>query len=361
VLLALYLRGGADGIGLVVPTGDSNYYALRPTHRVEPGAGIDLDGFFAFHPALAALATLYHEGELAVVHAVGGTPGLRSHFEAQDLMENAAPRAQHVDDGWLNRALAALAAGDPWAGITLGPAPALALSGRAANLSIASLTAFAREERSERQTALEAMYAHAPDSLSRAAREAFAALRAVKRVEAARAALYPKGSFGAALADAAALIRADVGVRVVAIDLPGWDHHQSGASQLDALAGPLARGLAALREDLGSHWSRTCVAVMTEFGRTAAENGSLGTDHGAGSALFVLGAGTRGGRVLTRGGWPGLGPNDLFEGRDLAVTTDFRDVFAELLHGHLGLPLASLAGVLPGHAVSPANFPGLFA
>ncbi len=360
VLVALYLRGGADGIGLVVPAGDPDYYALRPQIQVPPGAGVDLDGFYAFHPALAGLAPLFAAGELAVVHAVGGAPGLRSHFEAQDLMENAAPRALRVEDGWLNRALGALAAGDPWAGITLGPAPALALSGKASNLAMGSLAEFVREERPARRAALEALYATAPDSLARAAREAFAALRVLEELGAARATLYPKGKLGAALADAAVLIRADVGVRAVALDVPGWDHHRSAAELIQGQAADLAGGLAALRGDLGAHWGRTCVVVMTEFGRAAAENGNLGTDHGSGSALLVAGAGTAGGRVLTRGGWPGLGPNALFEGRDLAVTTDFRDVFAEILHRHLRLPLEALAPVLPGHDVSPANFPGLF-
>jgi uncharacterized protein (DUF1501 family) len=361
VLFELYLRGGADGLSLVVPAGDPDYYALRPNLRIAQGSGIDLDGFFALHPALAALEPIYALRELAIVHAVGSTPGLRSHFEAQDLMENAAPRAARVADGWLNRTLTALGAGDPWAGITLGSTPALSLSGPAPNLTVASLPDFTGEDRPARHAALDAMYAAAPDALARAAREAFEALALVKRLGTPRWGFYQKNRLGTLLANAALLIRADVGVRIVAIDIDGWDHHQNEPSRLHNSAWELAGGIAALRADLGAHWGRTCVVAMTEFGRTAAENGNLGTDHGSGGAMIVAGGPTAGGQVLTRSGWPGLGPNALFEGRDLAVTTDFRDAFAEILRVHMRLPLAALGAVLPGHAVAPANFPGLCA
>jgi uncharacterized protein (DUF1501 family) len=360
VLLALFLRGGADGLSLVVPAGDPDYYALRPAIGVPSGSGIDLDGFFAFHPALAPLAKLFRNGELAALHAVGGTPGLRSHFEAQDAIERAAsgpPRA----DGWLNRALAALAAGEPWAGITLGDARALSLEGAAPNLALASLSHLARGDRPLRRPALEAMYASAPASLAGAAREAFAALDTLRPLGTANTAAYPLTRLGAALAEAAVLIRADVGVRCVAIDVDGWDHHKEGAAAIERSAAELAAALRALRADLGAHWQRCCVLAMTEFGRAAAENGALGTDHGAGSVMLAAGGSVRGGQVLTRSGWPGLAPAALFEGRDLAVTTDFRDVFAEVLHRHLGLPLFAVVPVLPGHSLSPANFPGLFA
>jgi uncharacterized protein (DUF1501 family) len=360
VLVAVYLRGGADGLHLVAPIEDPAYYELRPDVRVKYGTALYVDDFYAFHPALAPLVPLFFEGDLAVVHAVGGTPGLRSHFEAQDRMERAASGELRVEDGWLNRALVALAAGEPWAGITLGPATALALSGSSPSLALGTLAELDKDP-SARQSALRSMYLAAPEPLARAATEAFESLDALAAVGAPHASLYPPSAFGAALADAAALIRADLGVRVVVVDFDGWDHHQSAEGLMARLAPELAGGLAAFRADLGAHWSRTCVLVMSEFGRAVKQNGSFGTDHGSGGVMFAAGAGVRGGRVLTRNGWPGLAPANLFEGRDLAVTTDYRDVFAELLHRHMGLPLAALPAVLPGHAVAPSEFPGLFA
>jgi len=360
VLIALFLRGGADGLGLVVPAGDPDYYALRPDLAVPRGAGIDLDGFFALHPSLAAVAPLFGAGELALVHAVGGTPGLRSHFEAQDAMEHAAPQSMRVGTGWLNRVIVALAAGEPWAGIALGPARTLSLEGAAPCLALPSLATLANGDRPARRPALEAMYAAAPPMLARAAQEGFAALDALRGLGPANLAAYPSGELGAALADAAVLIRADIGVRCVAVDVQGWDHHRQGALAIARSASELAGALAALRADLGAHWQRCGVVAMTEFGRAAAQNGAIGSDHGAGTVMFVAGGGVRGGAVLTRNGWPGLGPAALFEGRDLAITTDYRDCFAELLDRHLGLAPAAQGPVLPGFAISPANYPGLF-
>jgi len=364
VLAVIYLRGAADGLNLVAPLGDPDYALLRPDLRVTPEAAVPLDGFFGLNPALASLEPLYADGDLAIVHAAGSPHGSRSHFDAQDFMERAAPGDRDVTDGWLNRYLATLVAPDAWTGVSIGPASAAALAGARPSLALGSLEAFALQATGARRAALASLY-EAGDphpELAGAAGEAFEALDVIGAVPTDTGTVYPPGPVGSALRDAAALVRADVGVRVVAVDSGGWDHHEGEADALPPVALDLAGSIAAFREDLGSHWERTCVLVMTEFGRTAAQNGSLGTDHGHGSVMLAAGAGVAGGRVVLQGGgWPGLGPADLFEGRDLVVTTDFRDVFAEVLHRHLGVPLGAVAPVLPDHPVETARFPGLFA
>lgn len=362
VLVVIYLRGAADGLNVVVPHGDADYYTLRPNIQVAPGNEIDLDGFFGLNPAFGALHTPYLDGDLCLIHAAGSPNGTRSHFDAQDFMERAAPDDPLVGDGWLNRCLASLGASDSWAGISLGPAKALALVGAAPSLAFSSIEDFALLGPEGRRAALEAMYQSAsPVELEDASQQAFSAIDVIATVETGTEVVYPPGPYGAALADAAALIKANIGVRVVAIDIGGWDHHEGENNQMPGVGGSLAAGLAAFRSDLGGDLSRTCTLTMTEFGRTAAENGTGGTDHGHGSFMAAMGGGVVGGRVLLRdASWPGLGPGDLFEGRDLEVTTDFRDVFAEVLNQHMGLSLGSLAPVLPNHVVDAGNFPGLF-
>ncbi len=170
---------------------------------------------------------------------------------------------------------------------------------------------------------------------------------------------YPNSGLGRTLREVAALIRGDVGVRAVAVNSGGWDHHDATPGRMNGVAGDLGACLAAFHQDLGTHANRTILLSMTEFGRTGEENGSLGTDHGHGSVSFAMGGGLHGGRVLVRDQqWPGLAKANLYQGRDLAVTTDFRDLFAEILHRHMGL--SSLGSVFPGHPVSAANYPGLF-
>jgi len=303
------------------------------------------------------------------VHAAGSPDGSRSHFDAQDYMELATPGAKTVDAGWLNRTLTALGSTDSWSGVTVGPSRALALQGEAANLAFTSLADFVYDGGPARRATLQALYEATPSApLAKAGAEAFQALDGVGAVPPADLAGYPvppgeeqPGPFSRALADAAALIRADIGVRTLAIDIGGWDHHENEVDALGGVAPALAGGLAAFRDDLGADFARVCAVVMTEFGRTAAENGSAGTDHGHGGTMFVLGGGAAGGQVITRDGWPGLGLAQLHEGRDLAVTTDFRDVFAEVLVRHLGLSLEAAEAVLPGHSVEVGSFPGVLA
>jgi uncharacterized protein (DUF1501 family) len=361
-LVVLYLRGAADGLNLVIPTGDPYYYALRPDIQVAPGSEVALGGFYGLHPALAALQPLYAEGDLAFVHAAGSPDGTRSHFKAQDYMELAAPGNPGVGDGWLNRTLSSLGAPDIWTGISIGPASVLALSGASPSLAMSSIEGLVLEASDAQRATLEAMYAApANDDLARASQEAFEAIDVIGTVPTESEVDYPAGGLGEAMRDAAALLRADIGVRVLAVDVGGWDHHEGEVGALSGVAPPLAGSIAAFRDDLGSHWERTCVLAMTEFGRTAAQNGSAGTDHGHGSVMFAAGGGVAGGRVITKDDvWPGLAPGDLHEGRDLAVTTDFRDVFAEVLHRHLGIAVAGVSPILPGHPVDMARFPGLF-
>jgi uncharacterized protein (DUF1501 family) len=363
LLAVIFLRGGADGLNLIVPADDPSYYSLRPNISVQAGDEIPLDGFFGMNASLGSLLPLYDDGELAIIHAAGSPDPTRSHFDAQDFMERGAPGNHQISEGWLNRTLGHLGTGQSWAGISLGPAEVLAMKGVAASLSFTSINDFVLDDPSERRGALTAMYAGTENGeLRSAGASAFDALDVIGGIDTTSAVSYANGPFGAALADAAALLRADAGVRMVALDVGGWDHHEGEPEALAPVGGQLASGLATFRDDLGADWSRTCVLVMTEFGRTAAENGSRGTDHGHGSVMFAAGGAVAGGRVvLANDAWPGLAPGQLHEGRDLAVTTDYRDVFAEVLHRHMGVPLGAIGGILPGHSASLATLPGIFA
>lgn len=391
VLVAVFLRGGVDGLNLVVPHGDDRYYGLRPTIQVPPGEELDLDGFYGLHPALASLTPLFSAGELALVHAVGSPSNTRSHFAAQDFMETAAPDDPGVSSGWLNRLLAAVGAASSWQGITLGSSSALSMQGAAPSLALSSIASFSLPGDEEGRRILEALYSagglapvdmsgHAmpmtidamraagllgevpadAQALEGAQQEAFAALDLIGSVELDDTVAYPQSRLGGALREAAALVKADIGVRVVAVDTGGWDNHSSEVVELSGVAGDLASSLAAFRQDLGADFARTCTLCMTEFGRTAKENGSGGTDHGHGGVMLALGGGVAGGRVLTRDGWPGLGPGDLHEGRDLAATTDFRDAFADVVQHHMGVGQSALSEILPGFQPSANGSPGLF-
>jgi uncharacterized protein (DUF1501 family) len=362
VIVALFLRGGADGLNLVVPHGDPVYYAVRPTIQVAPGSALDLDGFFGLHPGLAPLVPLYASGELAFVHCAGSPHDTRSHFEAMDYMERAAPGDLAVGDGWLNRALVQLGAGPAWSGITIDGARAAALAGPAQNLALGSISGFRlRGTRpAERRPHVQAMFDLGDeDVLGRGSREAFEALDLLGAISTDTTAPYPETGLGSDLRNAAALVKADVGVRAIAVNVGGWDHHESEATYMQEGAAHLAACLAAFHQDLGAQVGRTLTLVMTEFGRNVGENGGAGTDHGHGSVMFALGGGVAGGRVVLRNAaWPGLAEDALDEGRDLPVTTDFRDVFAEVLSRHMGI--ANLAPIFPGFGVSAARFPGLF-
>jgi uncharacterized protein (DUF1501 family) len=374
-LVCLFLRGAADGLSLVVPHGDPGYYSARPSIAIappgKPGGALGLDARFGLHPRLAPLHAAYRAGELAIIHAVGSPHPTRSHFEAQDHMETALPGAV-ADNGWLGRCLTSRdtmsegAAGSLRA-IAFGHSTPLALRGHGAVISAPRLERLRLQApgalREPLQNAFERMYAapsspaaaNARDVLT-AGRDALTAARHLRELDLARYvpehdAAYPKES--GALREVAALIKADVGLEVAWLDVGGWDTHQNqgtgDAGRLARVLDPWANGLAAFRRDLGARFRDVLVLVMTEFGRTVRENGSGGTDHGHGSVMFLLGGRVRGGAVYGR--FPGLSPDALWEGRDLAVTTDFRDVYAEVARHHLRL--SALDAILPGHAPGP--------
>ncbi len=373
-LLTLFLRGGADGLALVPPHADDRLYELRPTlaaprpdARTGAARTIDLDGRFGLHPDLAALAPLFRSGELAVVHAVGSDDDTRSHFEAQDRMELAGETASSASGGWMARHLSTRPG--PRAGalsaVALGPRPPEALRGVAATALTRASEFVVPQLDGALADALDALYAAERGTpralaieLSEAGRDALAVGRrraALARDHGSTADRYPKGELGAALAEAALLLRhrEELGVEVVAVDHDGYDTHFVQGSALPDKARELGGCLAALREDLGDLLADTVIVVMTEFGRRAYENVSLGTDHGRGSVMFVLGGGVRGGRVL--GDFPGLDEQALTPPGDLAVTTDYRSVLGEILARGLGN--ARTAEVFPG---APARAVGLF-
>jgi uncharacterized protein (DUF1501 family) len=373
-LVCIFQRGAVDGLNMIVPHGEAAYYRERPRIAVpvpgKEGGALDLDGHFGLHPALAPLLPFYRAGSLAPVHAVGSPDSTRSHFDAQDYMETGTPGRKSTTDGWLNRHLthAAEHRDTPFRGVALGAQLPLALRGAAPAVAIESLQAFglrarpAARDRLER--AFEDMYAGAaPGLVATSSAEAFEAIRMLRAADPARhraehGAEYPRSPFGEALRQLAQLIKADLGLEIGFVDLGGWDTHanQGGVDgQLAQRLRDLGQGLAAFATDLGDRMADVVVLTMSEFGRTIAENGNRGTDHGHGTAMLVLGGATRGGRVYGR--WPSLDPTDRFEGRDLAVTTDFRDLFGEVIEGHLGT--TDLTAVFPGYTASPEHRLGL--
>lgn len=351
-LVCVFLRGGLDGLSAVVPYAENAYaQQRRQTVIAAPGsgkkAGLKLDERFAAHPALAPLMPAWQAGQLGFIHAVGSPHATRSHFEAQDHFEWGGLSAGD-GKGWLARAHAARgAAGSNLGSVALANATPLAFRGQPGVVAARSLDRFGLQAPPKVQPQLEAafqrVYAAQGDAIARAGASALdvaTRLRAIPRTSSKK---YPNQSKG--LADVATLIRANVGLEVAWVDAGGWDTHQGQAGRLDRNLGLLARGLAAFREDIGDRMEHTLVLVMTEFGRTVKENGTGGTDHGHGSVMFALGGNVHGKKV--HGVWPSLSEDKLHEGRDLAVTTDFRDVFAEVLQTQLGVTDPS--AVLGGH------------
>jgi uncharacterized protein (DUF1501 family) len=363
VLVALYLRGGADALSMVVPHGDPTYYAVRPTIRIPAASVLDLDGFFGFHPSMAPLLPYYQSGRLAVLHACGSPDGTRSHFDAQDFMEFAAPGDKTVQIGWLNRFLTAAGLTSPISAVTIESQTAKALAGPVASLAVPALNRveMAGVYTTERRQALDAIFATTAKPIVGAmGANSVELIELIENLDTNASVTYPGGKLGNALKDLAALIKSDVGVRVAAVDHSGWDHHASQNVYFPIMASELASGLAAFAADLGSDLDRVVVLVMSEFGRRVSENGAYGSDHGHGGFMMALGGAVQGGSVmLANDVWPGLQPAQLFETIDLAMTTDFRNVFAELLDRHMGL--SDPSSVFPNFPVSASNYPGLFA
>jgi uncharacterized protein (DUF1501 family) len=415
VLICIFQRGAADGLSVVVPHGDPGLYRLRPTLGIpRPRAGdndnaaLDLDGFFGLHPALAPLLPIYKDGHLAVVHACGSPSGTRSHFDAQDYMEAGAPDNKGVYDGWLARTVLSCPEdrakkSTPFRAVAMGGGLPRSLQGDAGALAIPDLDTFGvgksdiarvrggggrrrpgagRLAKMGTGTAdaammatggltgvaggFEALYDQAVgDVLHGPGEESFEAIKMLEGLNVgtytpANGARYPNGRFGESLKQIAQLVKADVGVEVAFAETGGWDTHVNQGTTQGQLAQRLrefGQALAALYRDLGDRMDDVVILTMSEFGRTARQNGGGGTDHGHATCFFALGGHVNGGKVL--GKWPGLADEQLYQNRDLAMTTDFRAVFAEMAVKHLGAPAATLGKVFPGWEGSPADFRGV--
>jgi len=373
-LIAIFQRGAVDGLNMVVPFGESNYYDLRPSIAIpkpESGnaaAAINLDGFFGLHPTLNPFKSLWDSKRLAIIHASGSPDNTRSHFDAQDYMESATPGIKSTHDGWLNRYLQSKQ--DPekslFRAVSMTQTMPRVLQGRAPALAISNLRDFnirAGQASASLQGGFEAIYGQATkDSLSGTGKDTFEAVNYLKKVKPAQykvenGAEYPRNPFGNSLLQIAQLIKAGVGLEIAFTDIGGWDTHVNQGNSQGQLANLLQQfssGIAALYQDLGQRMDDVVVLTMSEFGRTVRENGNRGTDHGHANAMFVLGNNGRGGKIY--GQWPGLKSEQLYEGRDLALTTDFRDVFGEVAARHLGT--TNLQTVFPGYALNKSQFKG---
>ena len=356
ILVAIFQRGAVDGLNVVVPFGEPRYYELRPSIAIAKPDGtahsaVDLDGFFGLHPSLAALKPMFDARQLAIVDAVGSPDTTRSHFDAQDYMESGTPGLKATADGWLNRALPKPAgAASPVRAVGLGSTLPRALRGRNDAIAVSSLNDFQiRDPRSA--ATFESMYDHSLDAVMHGTgKETFSAVKIMQSIQKqtyapANGAKYPGGRFGQSMQQIARLIKAEVGLEVAFADIGGWDTHVNEAGPLANNLSDFGQSLAAFYQDLGDRMEDVAVVTMSEFGRTARENGDRGTDHGHANVMFVMGGGVRGGRVY--GDWPGLADEQLYEGRDLNLTTDFRDVLGELVAKHLGN--RNLKAVFPGY------------
>ena len=396
-MVVIFQRGACDGLNTVIPYADPAYAKARPTIGLPaPGGGragsaLDLDGHFGLHPALEDLLPIYKEGHLGIVHAVGSPDLTRSHFDAQDFMESGTPGLKSTSDGWMNRCSGGLGKTDSkFRAVALtqtlprvlrGASPAVALAriddfhvrediakseGRGMRMGggrRASMNEGGAPSTSNSSSAFEKLYADAAhDMLGNAGRETFEAIEALKVADPAKyqpreGVTYPRGRLGDSMKQMAQLIKADLGVELAFVDIGGWDHHTaegSSTGQLANLLRQLGGSMAAFNRDLGDRMSDVVVMTMTEFGRTVRENGNRGTDHGHGGVSFVMGGPVNGGRV--HGKFRGLSEENLYEGRDLPVTTDFRDLVGEILSRHMGL--ADLKTVFPNYQVKSSAFVG---
>ena len=367
-LVVLFQRGAADGLNIVVPYREKNYYAMRPTIAIKPNEVLDLDGQFGLHPAMAPLLPLFKQGHLAAVHAVGSPDTTRSHFDAQDYMESGTPGVKSTEDGWLNRALGA----EPVDGkqsafraVALGTQVPRTLQGKVPAIALSNVADFSVGGRgpqtSPLSNAYQAMYDESTDAvLHGTGKETFEAVRMLKAADPAKyqpttGVMYPNTAFGNSLKQIAQLMKANLGVEAAFSDIGGWDTHQNQGAANGQLANRLAEfsnSIAAFWRDLGTDAENVTLVTMSEFGRTARQNGTGGTDHGHANVMFVLGGHVKGGKVY--GKWPGLENEQLNEGRDLAVTTDFRNVLGEAAFKTLGSQNLDL--VFPGAKIRPESF-----
>ena len=371
-LVVLFQRGAADGLNIVVPYREKNYYTMRPSIAIRQQDVLDLNGFFGLHPALASFKPLYDQGHLAIIHAAGSTDSSRSHFDAQDYMESGTPGVKSTQDGWLNRALLNGPAPDRPGGkpsafraVALGTQVPRTLQGKLPAIAVSNLADFSvggkGPQTSAISNAFQAMYDESSDAvLHGTGQETFEAVKMLKAADPGKYAPaagsnYPNGPFGNSLKQIAQLMKANLGVEAAFSDIGGWDTHQNQGAATGQLANRLtefADGIAAFWKDMGDDAETITLVTMSEFGRTARQNGTGGTDHGHANVMFVLGGEVKGGKVY--GKWPGLDNGQLNEGRDLAVTTDFRRVLCEVTYNSLGAK--NLQAVFPGAPVTPADF-----
>jgi uncharacterized protein (DUF1501 family) len=367
-LIVLFQRGAADGLNIVVPYREKNYYSMRPSIAIQQNEVLDLDGFFGLHPAMTAFKPLYDQGHLAIIHAAGSPDMTRSHFDAQDYMESGTPGVKVTQDGWLNRALQAEAlAGKPSAfrAVALGTQVPRTLQGKLPAIAVNNLADFSVAGRgpqtSSISNAFQAMYDESSDAvLHGTGQETFEAVKMLKaadpsKYQPAAGVEYPKTQFGNSLKQVAQLLKANLGVEAAFSDIGGWDTHQNQGNANGQLANRLkefSETIAAFWKDMGQDAENLTLVTMSEFGRTARQNGTGGTDHGHANVMFVLGGQVKGGKVY--GKWPGLSNEQLNEGRDLTVTTDFRRVLGEAAFKTLGSKNLEL--VFPGAKIDPHDF-----
>ncbi|MGI8668540.1 MAG: DUF1501 domain-containing protein [Aridibacter sp.] len=378
VLVTLFQRGAVDGLNMIVPHGESEYYNLRRNIAVpkpnQNGGAIDLDGYFGLNPAMKPLEKFWSSKQLAIVHSAGSPDNTRSHFDAQDYMESGTPGYKATRDGWVNRVLQNQAEekASPFRAVAMTQQIPRTMMGRYPTVAMTNLQSFAiraGQYSNSVSGGFEGIWQQeSNDRLGDTGKETFEAINYLKKANPAQyrpqnGANYPNNQFANNLRQIAQLIKAGVGLEVAFTDTPGlnWDTHANQAAQngsrgqLANLLGQFAQSIAAFATDLGKQMDDVVILTMSEFGRTARENGTRGTDHGHGNAMMLLGNSVKGGKVY--GDWKGLKSSELNEGRDLAVTTDFRDVFGEVAYKHLGSK--NLESIFPKYSLSPAKFKGI--
>ncbi len=377
-LVVIFQRGAADGLNVVVPYREKNYYNMRPSIAIPQNQVVDLDGFFGLHPSLSAFKPLYDQGHLAIVHACGSPDMSRSHFDAQDFMESGTPGVKSTEDGWLNRALQAedtsAAACNcsqhnqehtAFRALALGADVPRTLAGKIPAIAMSNVNTFTVGARGPAPgpaaNAFEAMYAGSGDRIFHAAGdETFEAVKMLRGANPAQytpvaGAAYPNSEFGNNMRQIAQLLKSNLGVEAAFTDVSGWDTHQNQGGvngQLSNRLSDFSAGIAAFWRDMGDDAGNITLVTMSEFGRTAHENGTGGTDHGHANAMFVLGGQVKGGKVY--GKWPGLDNDQLNQGRDLALTTDYRQVLGEVVTHSLGAE--NLEAVFPGARIARSGF-----
>lgn len=376
VLVTIFQRGAVDGLNMVVPHGEESYYSLRPTIAIpspnKANGAIDLDGFFGLHPSMKPLEAFWKNKNLAIVTAAGSPDNTRSHFDAQDYMESGTPGNKGTKDGWLNRVLAGTVGKDdsPFRAVSMTQQLPRSLYGRSPSVAMTNLADFSIKAGVYSQNlkgGFEGIYdQNAKDTLGETGKETFEAVNYLKTANPSQyqpenGAVYPNSELGRSLKQIAQLIKAGVGLEVAFAEMKGWDTHTNQSlgnnpsqGQLANLLRDFAGAIAAFGTDLGKRMDDVVLITMSEFGRTAKENGSRGTDHGHGNSMLIIGGAVKGGKVYTD--WKGLKPDQLNEGRDLSVTTDFRDVFAEAASKHMGTK--DLAKVFPTYTATKDKFRG---